>query len=84
MPAIHSTSSDTFQLVFRFEARGDQIYYLGNAVDDAYVRDLARQAKGLDAKVEVLVASDVTVARADSLREILNESGVPYEIVPLE
>jgi hypothetical protein len=83
-PADNTADNETFQLVFRFEAHGDQLFYMGNAVDAEYARELARQAKGLDAKIEVHMASDVTVAQADSIREILNEAGVPYEIIPLE
>lgn len=84
-PSVGTPAGDgTLQLVFRFEARGDQIYYLGNSIDEAYFRQLAQQALALDARVEVYTASDVTVGEADQIRAILNDVGVNYQIIPME
>jgi hypothetical protein len=72
-----------YPLIFRFTWQGEEIYYLGNSISEAYFQDLAREAKALGAKIECEVASDVTVGTADRRRTYLDRLGVPYEIIPL-
>jgi hypothetical protein len=78
-----SQPDSRYPLIFRFRWQGEQIFYLGNSISEAYFQELVREAKALDAKVECEVASDVTVGTADRRRNYLDSVGVPYEIIPL-
>ncbi len=71
---------DRYLLDFRFRWQGDEIYYLGNQIEDHYFVQLAEEADRLGGKVTVERTRDVEQALIDQRLDVLTELGVPYEI----
>ena len=72
---------DRYLLDFRFRWQGNQIYYLGNLIEDGYFVQLAEEADRLGGKVTIERARDVEQALAEQRLNVLTELGVPHEVI---
>lgn len=70
-----------YPLDFRFRWQGEQIYYLGNQIEDRYFVQLAEEANQLGGKITVEQASDVEQALAERRLNVLTKLGVPHEVI---
>jgi hypothetical protein len=77
------TDAET-EMVVRFTWRGDEIIYNDSAISEADFAGLLAEAKAKEVKVEIIKLSDVRVEAADRWREMLDEAGVRYEVIPEE
>jgi hypothetical protein len=79
-----TTTAADAATVLRFTWRGDEIIYNDSVVSDTEFTELLNQAKVNETKVEIVKFSDVRVEAADRWREMLDEAGVSYEVIPQE
>jgi hypothetical protein len=79
-PFSPQVAQANYRIIFRFIWQGEQIYYLGKEIDEDYFYQLAREAKGLNGKVEVQQAPDVPPDVVSRRETILEEIDVANEI----
>jgi hypothetical protein len=70
--------------VLRFTWQGDEIVYNGNVISETEFATLLDSANANDAKVEIIKLSNVRVESADRRRQLLDDAGVRYEVIPQE
>lgn len=71
-------------IVLRFTWSGDQILNNETPITEAEFAELLAEAKEKDVKIEIVKLSDVSVESADRRRQMLDEAGVRYEVIPQE
>jgi hypothetical protein len=70
------------ETVLRFTWRGDGILYDDNVIDETKFTALLLRAKANKTKVEIVKFADVRGLDAYRWRQLLEDAGVEYEILP--
>jgi hypothetical protein len=83
-PLRQSTTISGTATVLSITWRGDQIVLDDQTISDEDFADLLAEAKSKDIKVEIIKHSDVRVEAADRWRQMLDNAGVRYEVIPQE
>jgi hypothetical protein len=78
-PIEQKTGRET---ILRFTWRGDGIIYDENVIDETEFTALLEQAKSNKIKIEVAKSSEVRGLDAYRWRQLLDDAGVQYEILP--
>lgn len=80
-PEVEATTDASTSEIVQFTWRGDEIIFDDAPISEEEFVEMLVDADNSNASVEILQSSDVSEEDADRWRELLDESGVRYEVI---